>query len=1158
MTRMARERGPDGGDGPRPDGSWAVAPVANQQAGRHDLNEICRNFDAEGTTAAKPTALCEGGAEILPQPQAIHPPAATPETQSNTGSNAPRTDGGCRVFPILNVPDESLGEAAEPGSGRVLSSSSVSCGSRLDSANRDGLLSSTCLASTMRSSSPQSHASSAGAVLICASCQDWLIDVKAWLAAATCRPSLPLPPLPAFPSNRPATFPPVAGRLPSSSPDGSASSPTSAASTNGSRIASPIAASSIDRPLPCVASACPDASTASSNLPAAAPLPYPTVHSSVSCSGASMPAACRLCRLFAFLGKALQGGGLVSFPTETVYGLGASGFHLKGVLRIFEAKQRPLTDPLILHVPSVWSAISLFFPEESIGLKPPHNPAATCGRTLDESCATPLQSHCDKVESFETECAYSSACGVRRFDEDARERFERLRIFRHLGLCFWPGPLSIVEKARCASIPLEVTAFTGWASVRCPCHPVALRLLTSSGVPVAAPSANRFGRISPTAAAHVQGDLFDAPVEILDAGTCPVGLESTVVKIEAVRPNGSPPASLPKATAAALPPANPLQLLPQHPGQNAKSGFSRPTDHLQDNSEASDSLEGGGKPSRGFRLCILRRGAICIDAFRRSLLLPAQDGLGPLPVVSVYESPRIQFDCGAGAGGAPLGEAQALDGAPLAAAAAAAVPADAAETQRQPGLRQDDASHSAAIIADRRALTQATSTVQFDLTGAPLSDLASRKLEAVDSSRMKLPSRVAPLRSALPSQGPPPEGKQSAATPRESKSSKASHAQEGGEASCCRHSCPSPAGCPPHAEDPQPSPGMRLKHYSPMAPTFLVRKAHVLESPAAPSSGRCRPHDQSAGEETKREGQALTQPQGGGGEGGGGEAGKVIERKQVIAQRGDIPIWGFRSITSLPFSTICSSSVPAPFSLSSSSPSLVPSGLPCASSSCCSDASLFYAWASECILIDFGGRFRGERSQFFGYFELAANETEEEIARAGSRVFDVLHQAEDAAKIRGPAVYRLSPKTQRPSSSVRAAAEHSEAGLCVATPTEDGANLSYSGCVSTGARVGPPALVESFEDFSSLNSSNSSSFVPATSASATSSPSTSASSSSAAVSAAPPSPPRPCGDSYRPILLAHFDPRPLGGLALAVFDRLYRAAEGKVIFAGGGNSAPLG
>ena len=165
----------------------------------------------------------------------------------------------------------------------------------------------------------------------------------------------------------------------------------------------------------------------------------------------------------------LRAGGLVAFPTETVYGLGADATNDRAVARIFEAKQRPEFNPQIVHLP-------------------------------------------------DTDAARAHA----NFDE----RVQRLTTR------FWPGALTLVLARREGSdLSLLVSAGLDTVALRCPAHEVAQRLLAAAGRPVAAPSANRSGRISPTTAQHVADDLGDAVDLILDGGPCPIGVESTIVDV---------------------------------------------------------------------------------------------------------------------------------------------------------------------------------------------------------------------------------------------------------------------------------------------------------------------------------------------------------------------------------------------------------------------------------------------------------------------------------------------------------------------------------------------------------------------------------------------------------------------------------------------------
>ena len=167
----------------------------------------------------------------------------------------------------------------------------------------------------------------------------------------------------------------------------------------------------------------------------------------------------------------LAGGGTVAFPTETVYGLGANALDREAVAKIFVAKERPTWDPLIVHVSD----------REMLG----------------------------RVATLEGE---------------AGERAERLME------AFWPGALTMLLP-RTDVIPDAVTARRERVGVRMPRHGMALELIGRAGVPVAAPSANRFGRTSPTTAGHVLADLDGRVDAVLDGGATAVGVESTVLDV---------------------------------------------------------------------------------------------------------------------------------------------------------------------------------------------------------------------------------------------------------------------------------------------------------------------------------------------------------------------------------------------------------------------------------------------------------------------------------------------------------------------------------------------------------------------------------------------------------------------------------------------------
>mgnify|MGYP000123796944 CR=1 FL=1 len=178
--------------------------------------------------------------------------------------------------------------------------------------------------------------------------------------------------------------------------------------------------------------------------------------------------------------RLLRAGRLVAFPTETVYGLGADAFNALAVARIFEVKNRPTFDPIIVHI-------------------------------ADTAQLTEL---------------------VREVPDTGRRLIEK----------FWPGPLTLVLP-KTEKVPDIVTAGLPTVAVRMPAHPVALALIRAADCPVAAPSANPFGYLSPTTAEHVVAQLDDKVDLILDGGACPVGVESTVLDLTAgvptvLRPGG--------------------------------------------------------------------------------------------------------------------------------------------------------------------------------------------------------------------------------------------------------------------------------------------------------------------------------------------------------------------------------------------------------------------------------------------------------------------------------------------------------------------------------------------------------------------------------------------------------------------------------------------
>jgi L-threonylcarbamoyladenylate synthase len=180
--------------------------------------------------------------------------------------------------------------------------------------------------------------------------------------------------------------------------------------------------------------------------------------------------------------RIIAAGGIVAFPTETVYGLGADATDEAAVARIFEVKARPSFDPLIVHVAELDGALAV-------------------------TASMP-------------------------------------DIARRLASAFWPGPLTLVLEKR-PTIPDIVTAGHPTVAVRIPAHPVALELIRLAGRPIAAPSANRFGRTSPTEAEHVRSELGESVDLVLDGGPSSVGVESTILAFDGrgpilLRPGGAP------------------------------------------------------------------------------------------------------------------------------------------------------------------------------------------------------------------------------------------------------------------------------------------------------------------------------------------------------------------------------------------------------------------------------------------------------------------------------------------------------------------------------------------------------------------------------------------------------------------------------------------
>jgi L-threonylcarbamoyladenylate synthase len=203
-------------------------------------------------------------------------------------------------------------------------------------------------------------------------------------------------------------------------------------------------------------------------------------------------------------------GGLVAFPTETVYGLGADATNAFAVAALYAAKGRPTFNPLIIHVPGAQLAWRFGVPTDAA---------------------------------------------------------------RALAAAFWPGPLTMVlQKQPDAGLADLATAGLDTIAIRVPAHRIALQLIGQAGRPIAAPSANKSGRVSPTTAAHVAADFGDELSIIIDGGATEVGLESTIVDVTGaravlLRPGGLPRAEIERVLGAPLADADATPHAPTAPGQ---------------------------------------------------------------------------------------------------------------------------------------------------------------------------------------------------------------------------------------------------------------------------------------------------------------------------------------------------------------------------------------------------------------------------------------------------------------------------------------------------------------------------------------------------------------------------------------------------------------
>lgn len=277
---------------------------------------------------------------------------------------------------------------------------------------------------------------------------------------------------------------------------------------------------------------------------------------------------------------ALRNGDIIGLPTETVYGLAADATNDDAVRKVFAVKGRPTAHPLIVHIAK----------PADLALVAADVPT-TARRLVEKS---------------------------------------------------WPGPLTVIVRAN-DSVSRVVTGGRDTVAVRCPAHPVARRVIEALGRPVAAPSANRFGRVSPTTAAHVVDDLGDDIDLVLDGGTCEVGLESTIVdctteEIQVLRPgavtiehirgtSSDDPATLLAVTDGTAGESRAPGMLDSHYAPRARLVLH----------EMGESFEAGAAPILDFSRDVMRAARDLYAALRAlddehvpvaHVILPPADGLG--------------------------------------------------------------------------------------------------------------------------------------------------------------------------------------------------------------------------------------------------------------------------------------------------------------------------------------------------------------------------------------------------------------------------------------------------------------------------------------------------------------------------------------------------
>mmetsp|Transcript_46367 Transcript_46367/g.97450 ORF Transcript_46367/g.97450 Transcript_46367/m.97450 type:complete len:649 (+) Transcript_46367:142-2088(+) len=237
-------------------------------------------------------------------------------------------------------------------------------------------------------------------------------------------------------------------------------------------------------------------------------------------------------------GERLRSGHLVSFPTETVYGLGCHALDPNAVQKVFDAKERPLSDPLIVHVTESCDALELWDASTSLN----HHQSTISTKTTTTTTTDNEQQQQQQRQ------------------QQQQQQIEKTAL-QTLTSTFFPGPLTLVARAH-PTIPQILMANTGYVACRSPSHPIARALIEAAQCPIAAPSANKFGHVSPTLARHVMDDLGREDVWIVDpklgglvdggndtlggqkseriessddgSTVCQVGVESTVAKIEMI------------------------------------------------------------------------------------------------------------------------------------------------------------------------------------------------------------------------------------------------------------------------------------------------------------------------------------------------------------------------------------------------------------------------------------------------------------------------------------------------------------------------------------------------------------------------------------------------------------------------------------------------